>query len=91
MPSIFSSWLSHTLEEAYMMVSRENMSSIQNLFEVEKMELIFDITHNMYQDSYLFSLVVDGRGYTLDAGNPSKEKDTWKVKCEAMKQTCFYF
>lgn len=34
----------------------------------------------------MFSLAVDSQGDVLAMGNPSKERDTWKEKCEALDQ-----
>lgn len=55
------------------------------------MELIPEITHNMLHAFSLSSVVIACRGDILGAGNPSKERDTWKVKCEVMNKICFYF
>lgn len=38
----------------------------------ETMDLVYEITHNMYQASYLFSQVSIGRGYVLVVNNRSK-------------------
>ncbi|CAI8609074.1 unnamed protein product [Vicia faba] len=78
-------------KEVSIMVSMEELSYIQILTNVEKMELVFEITHNMYQAPFLFSLVAAGRGDILDAVNPYKEKDTWKGKCEPIENMCFTF
>lgn len=53
------------------------------------MKLVFKVTHNVYWDASMFSLVAACRGYVMDFGNPSKEMDTWKQKCEIMEQKCF--
>lgn len=80
---VFSSRLAHTPEKETIAVLTKDMSFVHNLSEAEKMELIPKINHNMYWAFSLFSLVVIGRGDVLAAGNPSKERHIWKVKCEA--------
>lgn len=69
----------------------EDMSFIQNLSEVENMKLVYEITRNVYRTSSRFSMVTIGKWNVLDASNPSKERDTWKDKCEAMEHMCFIF
>lgn len=39
----------------------------------------------MYRATSLFSLVTTSRGDILALGNSSKERETWKGKCEAMR------
>lgn len=65
-------WLTRTLEEAADVVLTEELSFVQNLFKEEKMELLYEITYNMYHESSQFSLVVASRGNVLADGNPSK-------------------
>lgn len=50
------------------------------------MELLFEATFHTYQITSLFSLATTGKSDILAEGNASKERDTWKGKCEAMKQ-----
>ena len=89
MLAILLSQLASTLEVVVVVVSIEDLLFVQNIFEMEK--FLSEITFNMYQDSSLLSPVVAGRGDILVAGNPSKEEDTWKGKCEAMEKKCFIF
>lgn len=39
----------------------------------------------MYRASSIFSTAATRKGDVLEIGNPSNERDTWKVKCKAMK------
>lgn len=55
------------------------------------MKLNSEITHNIYLIMSLLSLVAAGREDVLGLGNPSKERDTWKGKCEAMEQKFLTF
>lgn len=82
---VFSFWLARTFEEAATIVSMSDLSFVQNLLEGENMELIPEITHSMFKVVSLFSLVSASIGDTLALGNPTKERDTWKEKCEDMK------
>lgn len=52
------------------------------------MELVFEATDNKYQDAFMFSLIDASRGDVIVVGNPFKESDTLKGKCEAMKHKC---
>lgn len=52
------------------------------------MELISNITHNMYQAASVFSLISTGRGDVLVPGNTTNEGDTWKGKYDIMEQGC---
>lgn len=85
MPFVFPFQFDCTPEEATTIVSIEYQSFFQSLSEIEKMKLIIDIIHNMYQASSLFSLVAVGPEDFLVTSNPSKEMETWKVKCEDME------
>lgn len=49
------------------------------------MRLVFEVTHIMYRATSLFSLVTTSREDILALGNSSKDRETWKGKCEAMK------
>lgn len=98
MSNVFSSRLARTLEEVVNIVSTLDLSFVQNIFEVEKMNLVYEVTHNMYQVACLFyqvaclfDLVVVGRRDIVATGNTSKERDTWKEKCEVVEQKCFAF
>lgn len=53
------------------------------------MKFVFDITHNMYRATSLFSFIFAGLGDALASGNPTKGSDSWKEKCEAMEHRCF--
>lgn len=55
------------------------------------MDVISEVTFNMYQASSLFALNVAGRRNVLVVDNPSSERDTWKGKCEAMEPKCLDF
>lgn len=91
MRAVFSSLIAQSSKENADIVSMLKLSFVQNLYGVEMIELVSQITHNMYQVTYLFSLVVAGRGDVLAAGNPSKERDTWKGKCKDIeKNTSLY-
>lgn len=78
MSNVFSSRLARTLKKVVNIVLTLDLSFVQNLFEVEKMNLVYEVTHNMYQVAYLFDLVADGRRDIMATGNTSKERDTWK-------------
>lgn len=84
-PYIFSSQLPRTHEEVATTISTLNLSFIQDLPEGDKMELDFDLTHNMFKVASIFSLVFVGWGYVLVLSNPFKERNTWKGKVEAME------
>lgn len=60
MPNVFSSRLIRTLEEAGIIISMSDLSFVQHLPKVDKMELISKITHNMFNVTSLFSLVSAG-------------------------------
>lgn len=49
------------------------------------MELIFELTHNLFKVASIFSLISDSRAYILGLGNLTKERDTLKGKCETME------
>lgn len=85
---ILSSQLAHTPEEATTNVPLSDLSFVQNILEGEKMELVFDITHSMYQDASPFSLISSRREGILAPRNPTKERENWKGKCEAMELRC---
>lgn len=55
------------------------------------MELLFEVTFQMYLTISLFSLATAGIRDVLIVGNPSKERDTCKRKCEAMEKKCLSF
>lgn len=78
MLNVFSSRLARTLKKVVNIVLTLDLSFVQNLFEVEKMNLVYEVTHNMYQVACLFDLVADGRRDIMAIGNTSKERDTWK-------------
>lgn len=67
-PDVFSSCLTRTSEEAATTVSTLNLPFIPNLSEAEKMGFVFEVTHNMYRASSIFSLVAVGRGDILPIG-----------------------
>lgn len=67
------------------------MYFIQNLSEVEKMELFYELTFHTFWTAYLFSMVTIGRGGILALGNPTKQRDTWKGKYESMEHKYFTF
>lgn len=75
----------------FFIVSTKDMSIVRNLSEVEKIELVCEITYNIYRASSLFPMVSYGKGDILATGNPSKERYTGKVKCEVMEHRCFTF
>lgn len=89
MSVVFFSQLVGTHEEVVIVVSTEYLYYVQNLYKAEKMGLIFEITRSMYQASFLLSSAATRRGYVLVVGNPYKEMNTWKGKCEAVEQKCF--
>lgn len=88
MLDIFSSLLDRTPKEVVSTVSTMDMSFIQNIF-AKKIKHASEITYNMYQTAFLFSLIAAGRGVVLAVGNPSKEYDTWIRKFKTMEQKCF--
>lgn len=59
-PIVFSSRLTHTLEEASSNVSTLDLSFVKNFYETNKIKLISEITHGMYQVTSLFSLIPGG-------------------------------
>ncbi|CAI8591072.1 unnamed protein product [Vicia faba] len=87
-PNVFSYRLTCTLEEAAVIVSMSDLSFIQNIPQGEKMEIIFELAHNIFKNDSIFSLISTGQGDVLAPGNPTKERDTWKGKCEAMYLRC---
>lgn len=52
------------------------------------MELAYELTHSMFKDASIFSLVYAGWGDFLAPFNPTKKRDTWKGKYKAMKLRC---
>lgn len=85
MPFVFPFRFDCTPKEATTIVSIEYQSFFQTLSGTEKMKLIIEIIHNMYRASSLFSLVAVGPEDFLVTSNPSKEMETWKVKCKDME------
>lgn len=55
------------------------------------MDLVSKSTHIVYWATSLFTFIAANMGDVLEAGNPSKEMDTQKGKCEPMEQKCFAF
>ena len=47
------------------------------------MELISELTHNMFKDASISFVVSTGQGDNLASGNPTKEMDNWKRICES--------
>src|SRR4051812_45272963 len=86
---VFSSWHARTLNEVRFTISTSDIPFIQNISEGDKMELVCEITHSMYRDASLFSLVSTDRGDVLALGSPAKERETWKGKCETMESRCY--
>lgn len=103
MLDIFPSWVACTSKETGVVVSMEGLYEVEDmdllfeitynmyLFEVVKMDFLFEITYNMYRASSMFALAAVGRGDILVPGNPPKEIDIWKGKCEAMENKCITF
>lgn len=48
------------------------------------MEMAYELSHNMFKDDYIFSLIYVGWGDVFSPGSPFKEMDTWKGKVEAI-------
>ncbi|CAI8584815.1 unnamed protein product [Vicia faba] len=80
-----------TPEELVVDVFEEDLNFLQNLHEADKMELLSDVTFYNYWVASLFSLVTSSQSYILAMGNPSKDRYTWKEKCEAIKVRCSKF
>lgn len=55
------------------------------------MELVFKLTHGMVNVASLFSLVSFGQGGILALSNSTKERDTFKGKCETIELRCSTF
>lgn len=55
------------------------------------MKLNSEITHNIYLIVSVLSLVDSNREDVVALGNPSKESDTWKGKCEATEKKFLTF
>lgn len=55
------------------------------------MGFVFETTHSVYLTASLLCLVTIGRADVLAVGNPSKEIDTWKGKCEAIEKISLLF
>lgn len=87
MPSIFPFRIACTLDEV-VVVSTKDLSFDENLYEMKKMELLSEVTYNMYQASSLFYLEDVAISDVVHAGNHSKGRDTWKGKYEEMEQKC---
>lgn len=85
MLSIPPSCVPRTHEDDVVVVSMEDRSCIQNLSGAEKTQLLSEVTFHTYQNASLFSLATAGRWDVVVVGNPSKEKDTWKEKYEALE------
>lgn len=73
---VFSQWLTHTHEKDAAIISMSDLFFIQNLPEGEKIELVSEVTNNMFKVSSIFSHISVGRGDDLALGNPTKERDT---------------
>lgn len=69
----------------------EDLYFVQNLHEEDKMEFLSEVTYHTYWASSIFSLDGAVRGDFLALGNPSKERDTWKGKCENIENKCSKF
>lgn len=53
-------------------ISKEDVASLQNLPEADKMDIFFESIFYTYQTPSLFSLVVVGLNDVLAMGSPSK-------------------
>ncbi|CAI8584816.1 unnamed protein product [Vicia faba] len=75
-----------TPEELVVDIFKEDLNFLHNLHEADKIELLSDVTFYNYWAASLFSLVTGSQSDILAMGNPSKDRDTWKEKCEAIKE-----
>lgn len=75
-PNIFSSQLLHTSKEVVVIVSTSDLSFIQNLLEVNKMEMAHELYFNMLKSASSFSLVSAEQGDALASGSPFKKRVT---------------
>lgn len=57
MSDVFSSQISRTPKEVVTTTSTSDLSFVQSLPEGEKMELVSELTHNMFKATSIFSLV----------------------------------
>lgn len=89
-PDTFSFWLPRAPEEVDVIVSRSDLSFIQNLPEGDEMEMAYKLAYNMFKDTSLFSLVSAGHGDVLASDNPFNERDIWKVRDETLELRCTY-
>lgn len=58
MLNVLSSRLAWILEEVSTIVSTPDLSFVHNLLEGDKMELVFELTHNMFKFASIFFLTL---------------------------------
>lgn len=67
---LFSSRLLRTLEEVVDILLTSDLSFFQNLPVGDMMEMAYEITHNMFKGSSLFSLIFVAWGDVLAPSSP---------------------
>lgn len=91
MLNILSSQVVCTSKAVAAIESMLDMFFVQNIYKEETMELVSEFAHIIYWATYMFFVVTIGRGDVLAHDNPSKEREKWKGKCEAMEHKCSSF
>lgn len=86
--NILSSRLPRTLEVDASIVLKSDLSFIQNFPKWDKMEMAYELAHNMFKATSIFSLVSVGQGDVLAPNSPLKERDVWKGKAKDMELKC---
>lgn len=67
-------------------MSEEYLTFFKGLPKVNKIKIFSKANYYAYRATSLFSLATVGCGDIMAMGNPSKERDIWKGKCEDIER-----
>lgn len=67
-------------------MSKEYLTFFKGLPKVNKIQIFSKANYYAYRETSLFSLATIDCGDIMAMGNPSKERDIWKGKCEDIER-----